>query len=129
MKTMKKNKSILLIGILITLVFNSQTANAASCFGICPPGDCDDVIDCAMETQRKALEARLDDLIHTIEANTKQTKHQTKIIEQEVLAYNRLLERVKQESLSLKEAVYLTKKIKKSESLGITLDTIKKGKE
>ena len=128
-KIIKKNKPILFIVLLLTLGWNPQVANAViSCYKICIKGDCDGVIDCAMKKQRDVLEARLDDLINTIKANTKQTKHQTKIIEQEVLAYRRLLERVKKESLSLKEASYLSKKIKDSEALGTSINIIGKGK-
>ena len=94
----------------------------------CLDKDCDTVLECAMEKQRNSLEDRLDDLKKAIEENTKQTEHQTKIIEQEVLAYNRLLARVKQESLSLKEASYLSKKMKDSESLGTIINTMGKGK-
>jgi len=90
---------------------------------------CTGVLNCVMEKQKNTLEARLDDLKHTIEANTKQTIHQTKIIEQEVLAYKRLLERVKIENISLKKASYLSKKIKDSKSLDMAVDTIKKGKQ
>ena len=94
----------------------------------CFPASCDTVLKCAMKKQRKSLKARLEDLINTIKENTEQTEHQTEIIEQEVLAYNRLLERVKKESLSLKEASYLVKKIKNSEALGTSIDIIGKGK-
>ena len=80
-----------------------------------------------MKKQRKTLNDRLDDLINTIKANTKQTEHQTKIIEQEVLAYKRLEARVRKEALSLKEARYLSKKIKDSVSIGSTIQTSKKG--
>ena len=94
----------------------------------CQDKDCDTVLQCAMGKQRDSLEDRLEDLEKAIEENTEQTEHQTKIIEQEVLAYNRLLARVKQESLSLKEASYLSKKIKDSESLGTIINTMGKGK-
>lgn len=93
-----------------------------------PNMPCDNVIKCVMKKQRETLKARLDDLIKAIKANTKQTKHQTKIIEQEVLAYRRLLERVKKESLSLKEASYISKKIKDSEALGTSINIIGEGK-
>ena len=95
---------------------------------ICVSAPCNSVLTCAMTKQRKSLKARLEDLINTIKENTKQTENQTKIIEQEVLAYRRLLERVKKESLSLKEASYLVKKIKNSEALGTSIDIIGKGK-
>ena len=95
----------------------------------CASSTCAASLNYAMKTkQKESLKKRLDDLIKTIEANTKQTKHQTKIIEQEVLSYKRLLARVKKESLSLKEALFLSKKIKDSESLGVTVDILGKGK-
>ena len=128
---MKKNKhSILFISVLLTLSLTPQVANAVFCSitGCGTGGDCDEVIDCAMEKQRDAIEARLNDLIKAIKANTKQTKHQTKIIEQEVLSYKRLLKRAHKESHSLKEASYLSKKIKDSEALGTSIDIIEKGK-
>jgi len=97
--------------------------------GGCSSSTCAASLNYAMKTkQKESLKNRLDDLIKTIEANTKQTKHQTKIIEQEVLSYRRLLARVKKESLSLKEALFLSKKIKDSESLGVTVDILGKGK-
>jgi len=95
----------------------------------CMSSPCDNVLNCVMNKQRETIKNRLKDLVNTIKANTKQTKHQTKIIEQEVLAYRRLLARVKKESLSLKEASYLSKKIKNSESIGNTVDITRKGKE
>jgi len=111
--------------LLGTMTFNSCKIWPWFCV---PNVPCDNVIKCVMKKQRKTLEARLNDLIHAIEANTKQTEHQTKIIEQEVLAYKRLLERVKKESLSLKEASYLSKKIKDNEALDTSIDIIGKGK-
>lgn len=113
------------------ILFGSGTLKACSIEppGVCFPNiPCDNVIKCVMKKQRETLKARLDDLIKAIKANTKQTKHQTKIIEQEVLAYRRLLERVKKESLSLKEASYISKKIKDSEALGTSINIIGKGK-
>jgi hypothetical protein len=111
-------------------------SSGSSSFGTCeiwpwfcvPNIPCDKVIKCVMAQQRKTIKARLDDLIHAIEENTRQTENQTKIIEQEVLSYTRLLKRVHKESLSLKEASHLSKKIKDSEALGATLDTTRKGK-
>lgn len=117
----------------INLTFLSGSGTLKACSieppGVCFPNiPCDNVIKCVMKKQRETLKARLDDLIKAIKANTKQTKHQTKIIEQEVLAYRRLLERVKKESLSLKEASYISKKIKDSEALGTSINIIGKGK-
>ena len=128
-------KEYLLKNSIIAFIFIIATQNSFAVICRVPPyllcapgGDCDKVIDCAMETQRDAIEARLDDLINAIKANTKQTKHQTKIIEQEVLSYRRLLKRVQKESLSLKKASYLSKKIKDSEALGVNINIIGKGK-
>lgn len=116
---------ILIIGYLFML---NTPCHAFSCFKVCIPASCDSILEDVMGKQRESLVARLDDLIDTIKANTKQTQHQTKIIQREVIAYNALLARIKQESLSLKEASYLSKKIKDSESLSTTIDTTRKGK-
>ena len=94
----------------------------------CSSASCNDILKKVMGRQRQTLEDRLEDLIDTIKENTKQTKHQTKIIKREVIVYTALLKRVHKETLSLKEASYLSKKIKDSEALGSTIDIIKKGK-
>jgi len=94
----------------------------------CSSSPCDNILKDVMGKQRDTLEARLDDLIDTIKANTKQTKYQTKIIKREVIVYKALLKRIEKESLSLKEASYLSKKIKDSEALGGTIDITRKGK-
>jgi len=119
---------------IITWITGFGTSSLNVCFYIyeiipvfCQKTSCDKVLKCVMKKQRETLNDRLDDLINTIKANTKQTKHQTKIIEQEVLAYRRLEARVKKEALSLKEARYLSNKIKNSVSIGSTIETSKKG--
>jgi len=103
-------------------------SHAYSCFKMCISSPCDNILKDVMGKQRDTLEARLDDLIDTIKANTKQTKYQTKIIKREVIVYKALLKRIEKESLSLKEASYLSKKIKDSEALGGTIDITRKGK-
>jgi len=114
---------------LASLNLNAGITTPGICVVLsCASSPCDIGLTCVMQKQKRSLKARLDDLIHTIEENTKQTKHQTKLIEKEVLAYRRLLERIKKENLSLKEGVFLSKKIRDNESLSQNIDTLEKGK-
>jgi hypothetical protein len=82
-----------------------------------------------MNKERENLTDRLDDFIGVIKANIRQTKNQTKIIEQEILAYKRLRERIKKEQLLLQEASHVTKQIKDSSNLVQIIHIMKKGKQ
>jgi len=127
---MKVNVKYFLLISIIMLSIAPQKANAVVCWlvGGCDIETCDGAIRYSMKKQKKDLKERLEDLKKTINENTEQTEHQTKIIEQEVLAYRRLLVRIKKETLSLQEGVYLSKQISNSEILGTTIDISKKGK-
>jgi len=115
------------IGLLIVVMYTSQ-CNAIRC-PVCLPQKCDNVIEYAMETkQYESIKDRLDDFIGIIDANTRQTLSQTGIIEQEVLAYRRLRERIKHESFLLQKASHLSKKIKNNSILEKEIHIINKGK-
>jgi len=125
----KSKCTIFIIGYFLIFPSIINAKGTCSIFPyFCLSLSCDSIIQDVMGKQRDTLENRLDDLIDTIKANTKQTKHQTKIIKREVIVYKALLKRIEKETLSLKEASYLSKKIKDSEALGSTIDIIKKGK-
>lgn len=120
------NKICLSIVIFFSLSYESV---AVTCY-ICLPQSCDMALKYAMDTKQKtSLEARLDDFIGAINANTNQTKNQTKIIEQEILAYRRLRNRIKKEGLMLQEASHISKQIKDNGALGIQIYNIQKGKQ
>jgi len=134
-ETLKDFIKDIITTIITTFFGSSSSGSSGECTLLslwieipCTPQSCDPVLECVMKKQRKSLKARLDDLDNTIKANIRQTKHQTKIIGKEILYYKALKARVHKEARSLREATSLTKQIRDSESLGRSLDTIKKGK-
>lgn len=110
-----------LVRIIIFILLSSNLSFA--CFGV---AGCDATVRKAMTVQREVLVHRLDDLKLVMIANTKQTKNQTKIIKQEVLAYSRLLERIKLESMQLEKAKYLSKNIQKKRIIDAEASMIRK---
>lgn len=109
---MKRYKKIIYIFLLWT-----HTSYGVACYVICYYGGCcqwgcDLTIGYAMLKQKKTLKDRLEDYRDAVVANRKQTENQTLIIKQEVLAYTRLLERMKIETEQLYKAQHIVKKIK-----------------
>jgi len=126
---MKKIKTNILLGIFMIIIVTSKIS-AIICMGECSTESCDLTLTYAMKIKQKtSLSDRLDDFIGIIKANTRQTKNQTKIIKKEILAYTRLLERIKKEALMLQEADHVSQQMRENSFVSKNIKIIKKGKE
>ena len=101
---------------LLLCLYPSLTTRA-TCYDYDPSTD----ILASMAKQQLSLAARMDDFIDALKANRKATTKQTYIIECETIAYLRLRERLKIETILLDKTLHYSNKAKETAALQMKL--------